>query len=154
MSALEKATKVYLDEIPELHKALREFCTNLDLDAYGSGCDNWIDELECRRRDGFIPHSYNRGGFDVYNTLDCVYDDAADEQDDGDIQFHGFRIMYEGSNDGIHTICAYYSQWADSDMYGMHRAPTIAEIEINFTNSAELIEQLTAFTDKYVRGDK
>lgn len=62
--------KIYLDDQPELYLLLATICNELDLDSLGSGLDNWIHELECHSRDGFIPHLHNHGGFDVYNTLE------------------------------------------------------------------------------------
>lgn len=139
-------SKVYLDEIPELHSALKQFCEQLDLDEYGFGTDNDVRELECRRRDGFIPHSHNHGGFDVVNILETEYDDDQDE--DGTLVYHGYRFMYEGMDDGKHVLCGYYSKYYESDYTGLAGARTIREIEIQFESAAEMIEKLIDFVER------
>jgi hypothetical protein len=141
--------RVYLDQLTEMHTALREFCTNLDLDVHGFGTDNWVQELECRRRDGFIPHSHNRGGFDVYDVLEIAHD--SEDDDEGELIFHGLRIMYEGVDDrGIHTLCAYYCKWSEHDVYGIGRAKTIAEVEIRFRSTERMLAKLTKFAKECI----
>jgi len=155
----EIPTKVYLDEMPVLHKAIETYLKGLDLDAWGSGADNWLSELACRRCDGFIPHSHNHGGFDVCNThsseLNCYSPEECkdDCQCESDILLHGFRLMYEGQENGIHTICVYYAQWDSGDYYGINRAPTIAEIEIRFKTVNGLFTKLKRFINKTLKNN-
>jgi hypothetical protein len=120
----------------------------LDLDTYGFGTDSTMYELESKRRDGFIPSSHNCGGFDVLNYLRTESD--GDDGDDGEgyLILHGFRFMYEGEKDGVHTLCGYYSQWSEYDVYGMHKASTLAEIEIRFRNTEQLIVELDKFINR------
>lgn len=144
--------KIYLDEIQTLHKSIETYLKKIDLDTLGSGCDNWLNELECRRRDGFIPHSHNHGGFDVYNThsseFECYCNEPESCECDSTIILHGFRLMYEGQSSGIHTMCVYYAQWSEYDCYGMSKADTIAEIEIKFKTAKTLMTKLEKFINK------
>lgn len=137
----------YLDEQPELYTALEAFVSDLELDPQGFGSDNWFAVLECRRRDGFIPHSHNFGGFDVYNLHSISHEDEQDE--DGTMLFHGFRIMYEGTeSEGVHKLCVYYSQWDEHDYRGIGGAPTQAQEEITFSNPDDMVRQLSKFVNE------
>lgn len=142
--------RLYLDEIPELHGRLENFCKELKLDLFGSGAENFMHEIECRRRDGFIPHAHNRGGFDVYNTLETECGENEDGNDDT-MLLHGFRIMYEGYSKGVHTLCAYYIQFNSEDPYGMSNADTIKEIEIKFRKEDQLFKKLRKFTKEFCK---
>lgn len=143
---------LYLDEMPMLHKALEKFCTSLDLDTWGSGAENWVSELQCRRADGFIPHGHNHGGFDAYNTLESV-SNVDNDDEDSSIVMHGFRFMYEGKDlEDNHVLCAYYCQWDEDDCYGINRAPTISQIEITFKTPVQLFKKLNKFTSKTLKG--
>lgn len=56
----------YLDQQPELSQVVRTWLESLSLDPHGAAYDEpRLEEIECRGRDGFIPHSHNRGGFDL-----------------------------------------------------------------------------------------
>jgi len=96
-------SKVYLDEIPTLHAAIKSFCEGLDLDPVGFGPENTVN---------------------------------------------GFRLMYEGSESGIHTLCVYYCTWSEHDVWGMERAKTLAETEIRFKKPHTLIRKLNSFVRK------
>lgn len=142
-------TKIYLDEMPALHRTLKDYLTELHLDTWGSGSENWLHELECRSRDGFMAAKHNCGGFDVYNTYDSYIDDEYPE--DSVIVFHGFRVMYEGVEDGVHTMCVYYCQWDEHDYSGLHGADPISKLEIRFKTSSGLMRQLKAFINKTLK---
>jgi hypothetical protein len=144
--------KPYLIDYPELYTTLQLFCMELNMDVYGSGSDSDIYELECMRRDGFIPYSHNRGGFDVINYLSSEYDsDSDDGSDDNEncyyLMLHGFRFIYEGTENGKHILCGYYSTWSEHNIYGINKTPIIAEVEIRFST----IEQLIAKLNKFVK---
>jgi len=141
--------KIYLDQLPEINDGLKQFCIQLDLDTWGSGAKNFLFEIACRRADGFIPHSHNHGGFDVYNILESVCGEDEDGSDDS-LLLHGFRFMYEGETNGIHTLCAYYCQWDEGDIYGINRAKTIKEIEITFKKTDRLIAKLNKFVKECI----
>jgi hypothetical protein len=144
--------KVYLDQLPELHTAIKEYLTGLDLDYWGSGCENWLNETECRRRDGFIPHSHNHGGFDVYNTSRSEPDLEDESGDSDEIILHGFRVMYEGQENGIHTLCMYYCEFSEDGYFYFNNAPTLAEIEIRFKTTSGLLRQMKRFVNKTLKG--
>jgi hypothetical protein len=62
--------------MPALQQVVRDWLQSLELDHHHIAFDaGRIEELECRARDGFWPHSHNRGGFDLmYMTdLDACY---------------------------------------------------------------------------------
>jgi hypothetical protein len=67
---------VYLDEQPEIATVIHDWLESLRLDPHGMAFDApRLEEIECRGRDGFIPHSWNRGGFDLEYQSDlhsCV----------------------------------------------------------------------------------
>lgn len=54
--------KTYLDQLPQFENVLREFLEELYVG--GDFYDQDIESLDCRRRDGFIPHSHNHGGLE------------------------------------------------------------------------------------------
>lgn len=56
--------KVYLDQLPEFEKIVRDFINSLEPNFSEAYNEPKAEALECRRRDGFIPHSHNFGGFD------------------------------------------------------------------------------------------
>lgn len=59
-------------EIQELiQKILEEhFNKNILVDTWGQNGSFSIDEIECERRDGFIPHSFNKGGIEIKGFSD------------------------------------------------------------------------------------
>lgn len=163
--------KTYLDQLPHLERVVREFLETLDLDGpWGVAFDEpKVEVIECRRRDGFIPHAHNCGGFDleyltdvgacvgsgcgpnladIEHAAECAYDYALEafrEQNTEALasipkdqhNYHslyelglsdlaeelsrfeheamdtpvwwGVRAMYEGSMDGVHTLCLHAS---------------------------------------------
>jgi hypothetical protein len=149
--------KTGLPDMPTMHKAIKTYLTELDLDAWGSGAKNWISELEYKRRAGFIPHSHNHGGFDVYNThsseFECTCDQPNDCMCESTIVLHGFRLMYEGLESGVHTVCLYYSQWSEDDVYGINKATTLAEIEIRFKTVKSLMTKMQRFVNQTLKNE-
>lgn len=58
----------YFDQLPtEMQSVAREFLAQFA--EYEPG----IEDIECRRRDGFIPYSWNRGGLQLYEYRDLNY---------------------------------------------------------------------------------
>jgi hypothetical protein len=55
--------KTYLDET-QYNEIVKNFITDLSFD-FSEGYRLGVENLPCRRADGFIPHSNNHGGFDV-----------------------------------------------------------------------------------------
>lgn len=57
--------KTYLDEQPELDSIVKSFIAELEPNySEGYGLREDPEKIECRSRDGFIPHSHNHGGYD------------------------------------------------------------------------------------------
>lgn len=56
---LEQMDQLSIDQANEIKELLVEFCLHL-----GYSKDR-IDDLECRSRDGFRPHSFNHGGIEA-----------------------------------------------------------------------------------------
>lgn len=68
----EPRPESYFDELPQaVQDSVRELLleTIEQVEGWKSG-DEMIDELECRARDGFIPRSFNRGGFVAHQFTD------------------------------------------------------------------------------------
>ena len=58
----------YFDQLDEAAQAVvKEFARQF-VDA-----DYNVEDIECRRRDGFIPHSWNRGGIEAHRHEDLGY---------------------------------------------------------------------------------
>ncbi len=55
----------YLTDHPELMTILKTWIENLSFDRGVAYDSPKMEEIECRARDGFYPHSHNRGGFDL-----------------------------------------------------------------------------------------
>lgn len=71
--------KLYLDEQPELDSIIKDFMTDLD-STYDYGFGKDVEPLECRSRDGFIPHSHNCGGYDkeYYTSIADIWGSGCD----------------------------------------------------------------------------
>jgi hypothetical protein len=204
--------KTYLDQLPEFESIIRDYIDSLDTNYSDGYLTDEITPIECRSRDGFMPHGHNCGGFDKQWITDlhtvwgsgCSlgnYDSAAadkeyaealemfikydasdemkallqalpeDKQNYHDLYelghghiaekldeycsdwligsyiYYGYRAMYEGCNNGWHTLMIYACA-NQSEYYDAFRGDTLAEIEIKFRNAAELNTKLEA-----VRGE-
>jgi hypothetical protein len=67
----------YFDELPQsTQEIVRDAILETASNKRGPDCwkshEESIDSIECHSRDGFIPHSYNRGGLDYNNFTDLM----------------------------------------------------------------------------------
>ena len=63
MNSLNLTHEDNIDSVPELKETVRDWLENIThpFESYATQ----IEELEYKRRDGFIPHSWNNGGLDL-----------------------------------------------------------------------------------------
>ena len=101
--------KKYWDDIAEV---LQDFLKD------GIGFMNeWIEELECRRRDGFIPFSHNKGGYRGYH-----YGNQMDYYICPTYNFDKFNKACEHSYNYHIESCLEYDKDIDMDKEAFNKA--------------------------------
>lgn len=96
-SALKiEALEMTLAKAQAIENVLKDFLSELNYD------DDRIDKLDCRRRDGFIPHSHNKGGFEANTFM---------QQDNADQWIHSF----ENAHATLEKYTAYAIEYFQKD---------------------------------------
>lgn len=78
MKHLKQASEAYthkskdnIDTHPEMKAILKDWIESLESPLYEA--ENRIDEIEWNSRDGFIAHSHNRGGFELFSMQSIAH---------------------------------------------------------------------------------
>ena len=152
----------YFDQLPNLTQTMiKRLITDAfehearHFETFGPEGSYRVEELECRSRDGFIPHSHNRGGIDVsgYTTLDFM-------------NGSGYLPSNEKSREHVQAAIdsglqsateAFFEKHAE--VLAKHGITTVAQVSYSdFNNSKieelqDLAEELSEYEREYIGGD-
>lgn len=106
----------YFNELPALQRKMIERMTVAAFeeyvrDTFGQEGSYTIKSLECRSRDGFIPHSHNKGGVEVigFTDLQCI-------------QGSGYFPVNKEARDKIQGLIDSNLQYAAESFFEKHQA--------------------------------
>jgi hypothetical protein len=107
----------YFDELPMLQRKMIERMTIAAFeeyvrgDTFGHEGSYTVENIECRSRSGFIPHSHNRGGVDVQGYTDL-----------NGIQGSGYFPRNKDAADKIQGLIDSSLQYAAESFFEKHQA--------------------------------
>lgn len=114
--------------------------------------DERIEAIECRRRDGFIPHSYNNGGLQAitYRTqYECCQDTGFENTDKVLEKYSGYNLDYF-IEEHPELKDVQYSEWSEEMQGALHNDEAECDDTVQFQVRVMFTSETTANVDFYV----
>jgi len=138
--------KTYLDDQPILEGIIKDFLDDLD-PSFPEAIEQDIETIECRSRDGFIPHSHNCGGFDKQWWTDFSM-----------IQGTGYEVVGYGTKEANDEYTEALETFFKYDLPDEYKSlvDSLPSDKLNYHDledlgHTDLIEALEEYTDDWLR---